>query len=220
MTSLVLSLHISAGFLALAMAGLALATPKGKLWHRRAGSLYVAAMFAVSLSTAWLVLVRPNPFLLAVGLFSFFLVFTGWRAARVRDGRPRWVDHLVGGLMAGAGLVMLMRAVIGFIHSGGSQPWILLVFGSVGLSLALSDWQDWHKGPIVGKPRIARHLVRMLAGTTATLTAALVVNATWLPELVTWLGPTALITPVIFWWSARVLSEQGTNKGQKAGQEG
>lgn len=216
MTSLVLTLHIAAGFLALAMAGLALATPKGKPWHRRAGSLYVGAMFAVSLSTVWLVLVRPNPFLFAVGVFSFFLVFTGWRAARVRDGRPRWVDHLVGGLMAGAGLVMLLRAVLGFIDSGGAQPWILLVFGSIGLSLALSDWRDWRKGPVVGKPRIARHLGRMLAGTIATLTAALVVNATWLPELVTWLGPTALITPVIFWWNARVVNGQITTQAQKA----
>ncbi|SDU03834.1 DUF2306 domain-containing protein [Halopseudomonas salegens] len=216
MTLLVLSLHITAGFVALAMAGLALASPKGKTWHRRSGSLYVAAMFTVSLSTLWLVVVRPNPFLLAVGVFSFFLVFTGWRAARIRDGRPRWIDHLVGSLMAGAGLTMLITAVVGFIHNGGAQPWILLVFGSIGLSLALSDWRDWRQGPIVGKQRIARHLGRMLAGTIATLTAALVVNATWLPDLVTWLAPTVLITPVIVWWNARVLNGGTEQQAKKA----
>lgn len=216
MTLLVLFFHIAAGFIALAMAGIALATRKGGVWHRRAGSLYVAAMFAVSLSTLWLVLVHPNNFLLAVGLFSFYLVFSGWRAARVRDGRPRWLDHVVGGLMAGAGVMMLARAIMGFMQDGGAQPWILAVFGSIGLSLALSDWRDWRRGPVTGKERIAKHLSRMLAGTIATVTAALVVNANFLPDLVTWLGPTALLTPVIFWWNARALNEQGTNKAQKS----
>lgn len=216
MTSLIMFLHIAAGFIALAMAGTALATRKGGAWHRRAGSAYVVAMFAVSLTTLWLVLVRPNNFLLAVGLFSFYLVFTGWRAARVRDGRPQWLDHFVGGLMAGTGVVMLVRAVMGFMQDGGAQPWILAVFGSIGLSMALSDWRDWRKGPITGKDRIVRHLSRMLACTIATLTAALVVNATYLPDLVTWLGPTALITPVIFWWNARVLNGQTSTERQKA----
>ena len=216
MTSLILLLHIAAGFIALSMSGVALATRKGGIWHRRAGSLYVAAMFAVSLSTLWLVLVHPNNFMLAVGLFSFYLVFSGWRAARVRDGRPRRLDHFVGGLMAAAGLMMLARAILGFMQEGGAQPWILVVFGSIGLYMVLSDWIDWRKGPITGKDRIARHLSRMLAGTVATLTAALVVNATYLPDLVIWLGPTALITPVIFWWNARVLSGQNSKNPQKA----
>ncbi len=212
MTLLVLSFHITAGFIALAMAGIALATRKGGVWHRRAGSVYVGAMFTVSLTTLWLVKVQPNPFLLAVGVFSFYLVFTGWRAARLSDGQPRFTDHLVGGVMAVAGLAMLVMAVFGFVQQGGTQPWILAIFGSIGLALALSDWRDWNLGPVTGRARIARHLGRMMAGTIATLTAALVVNATFLPELVTWLGPTALITPVIFWWNARILNGQAASK--------
>lgn len=206
MTLMILTMHIAAGLLALAMAGVAIATPKGKTWHRRSGSVYVGAMFVVSLSTLWLVAVRPNAFLLAVGIFSFFLVFTGWRAARVRSGRPQLPDHVVGALMAIAGLAMLFKAVHGFTTTGGSQPWVLAVFGSIGLSLVVMDWRDWRRGPVIGKERIAKHLSRLLAGTIATVTAALVVNATWLPDLVTWLGPTALLTPVIFWWNARVLN--------------
>jgi hypothetical protein len=84
------------------------------------------------------------------------------------------------------------------------KPVILLAFGSIGLTMALADWRDWARGPINGKVRIARHLGRMLGGTIATITAAGVVNLGFLPDLVVWLGPTALITPVIFWWTARV----------------
>lgn len=201
----VLYLHIMAGFTALCAAGAALGTAKGAAWHRRAGKTYVLAMLGVTLTTLALIVVRPNLFLLVIGLFSFYLVFTGWRAGVQRDGRPRWPDHLAGAAMALTGATMLALGAMQLFAAGGSQPVILLVFGSIGLTLALSDWRDWQRGPIIGKARIARHLTRMLAGSIATITAAVVVNLSVLPPLVVWLGPTVLITPLIVWWNARVL---------------
>jgi len=205
MIDLILSLHIAAGFTALGAAGVALGTAKGATWHRRAGRIYVLAMLAVTLTTFVLVAMRPNLFLFVIGAFSFYLVYTGWRAGAVRDGRPRPADHLAGGLMAVTGAAMLALGALGLAGDAGAQPVILLVFGSIGLTLALSDWRDWRTGPVTGSTRIARHLTRMLAGAVATLTAAMVVNMTFLPELVVWLGPTAAVTPLIFWWNARVL---------------
>lgn len=205
MTTAILILHILAGALALGMAGTAIGTTKGGIWHRRAGTSYVLSMLVVTLTTFALVVIRPNLFLLVIGIFSFYLVFTGWRAALLRDGCPRWPDHLGGLAMAVTGLLMMGLGLRGLVGAGGAQPVILLVFGSIGLTMALSDWRDWRAGPVTGKARIARHLTRMLAGTIATITAAVVVNFTFLPALVTWLGPTALITPLIFWWNARIM---------------
>ena len=68
--------------------------------------------------------------------------------------------------------------------TGGAKPVILLVFGSIGLTLALSDWRDWREGPIIGRARIARHPTRMLTGSIASITAAVVVNVPFLPPLV------------------------------------
>ncbi len=210
MIDAILTLHILAGFTALATAGLALGTTKGGLAHRRAGQGYVIAMLVVTLTTFPLVYVWPNLFLLVIAIFSFYLVLTGWRAGVLRDGRPRMGDHLAGGVMALTGVVMLGLGATG-LQGGGAQPITLMVFGAIGLTLALSDWRDWAKGPITGKPRIARHLTRMMAGSIATVTATLAVNVTFLPQLVIWLGPTALITPVIFWWNARILRPAQTN---------
>jgi len=211
MIDAILMLHIMAGFIALGTAGLALGTRKGGTWHRRAGQGYVMAMLIVTLTTFPLVAVRPNTFLLVIAIFSFYLVFTGWRAAVMRAGRPHLPDHLGGAAMALTGAAMLGLGVVG-LAEGGAQPVALLVFGTIGLTMALSDWRDWAQGPITGKPRIARHLTRMLAGTIATITATVAVNMatvavniTFLPQLLIWLGPTALITPLIFWWNARVL---------------
>lgn len=207
MLNAILFLHIMAGLLALGMAGTALATSKGSVWHRRAGRAYVLSMLVVTLSTLALVVIRPNLFLLVIGIFSFYLVFTGWRAAILRDGRPRWQDHGAGAVMAGTGLFMMAYGLAGLWGGGNAQPVILVVFGTIGVTMAVSDWAEWRSGPVIGKARIVRHLTRMLAGTIATITAAVVVNISFLPALVTWLGPTALITPLIFWWTARVRRE-------------
>ncbi len=204
MTQTILVLHILAGVAALAAAGIAVGSAKGGRTHRRSGNIYTLAMLVVGLSALVLAVVHPNPFLFAVGVFSLYLVFTGWRAAMVRDGRPRRLDHAGGAVMALAGIGMLGWGAQGLLAGDGAQPVILLAFGSIGLTLALSDWRDWARGPIRAKARIARHLSRMLGGTIATITAAGVVNLGFLPDLLVWLGPTALITPLIFWWSARV----------------
>lgn len=205
MTQMILFMHILAGVVALATAGVAVGSAKGGWLHRRAGNAYTVAMLAVGLSALMLAVVHPNPFLFAVGVFSLYLVFTGWRAAMLRDGRHRTLDHAGGAVMALAGLGMLGWGAQGVVAGSGAQPVILLAFGSIGLTMALVDWRDWARGPVTGKARIARHLGRMLGGTIATITAAGVVNLGFLPDLVVWLGPTALITPVIWWWTARVM---------------
>src|SRR6056297_3653805 len=187
MIQTILFLHILAGVAALAAAGIAVGSAKGGRLHRRSGNIYTLAMLFVVVSALVLAVVHPNPFLFAVGVFSLYLVFTGWRAVMVL-----------------AGIGMLGWGAQGVLTGSGAQPMILLAFGSIGLTMSLSDWRDWARGPITGKARIARHLSRMLGGTIATITAAGVVNLGFLPDLLLWLGPTALITPLIFWWSARV----------------
>lgn len=200
----ILFLHILAGVIALGAAGVAVGSAKGGRLHRGSGKIYTLAMLVTGLSALGLSVIHPNAFLFAVGIFSLYLVFTGWRAAILRDGRPRRLDHAGGAVMALAGVGMLGWGAQGLIAGNGAAPVILLVFGSIGLTMALADWRDWARGPITGKARIARHLGRMLGGTIATITAAGVVNLGFLPDVLVWLGPAALITPVIFWWSARV----------------
>lgn len=204
MTQTILFFHILAGIVALGAAGIAIGSAKGGRLHRRSGNAYTLAMLIVGTTALVLSVVHPDPFLFAVGVFSLYLVFTGWRAAMRRDGRPRHADHVGGAVMALAGLGMIGWGAQGVLSGSGAQPVILLAFGSIGLTMALADWRDWQRGPVTGKPRIARHLGRMLGGTIATITAAGVVNLGFLPDLVVWLGPTVLVAPLIVWWTVRV----------------
>lgn len=205
MGAALLFLHILAGTIALAAAGVAVGSAKGGTLHRRSGNIYTLAMLVTGASALVLAVINPSAFLFGVGVFSLYLVFTGWRAAMVRDGRAHAADQAGGAVMALAGVGMMAWGLNGILNSDEARPIVLLVFGVIGLILVLADWRNWARGPITGKARIARHLGRMLAGTIATITAAGVVNLRFLPDLVVWLGPTVLITPVIFWWSARVM---------------
>lgn len=209
MIELLLVPHILSGFLALGAAGTAVAATKGAPLHRRAGTIYVLAMLIVTLTALALVFVHPDTFLLGIGIFSFYFVFSGWRAAKLRDGKTGPIDVAATLLMALTAMVMTGWGFLEITESGqNDRAIVLLVFGVIGLSVAISDLWQWQKGPVTGKQRITHHLTRMLGGTIATITAAVVVNLTFLPDLVTWLGPTAAITPLIFWWNARILKSR------------
>ncbi|MFN4090393.1 MAG: hypothetical protein ACK4QW_15300, partial [Alphaproteobacteria bacterium] len=140
----------------------------------------------------------------------------GWQAARVRDGRPQALDRIAAAGMLVVGVGMLAggaAGAAGLTGGGGHEGPVLLVFGAIGTAMGFSDLRALGGAGWPGKARISRHLTRMLAGTIATVTAAAVVNLRFLPDLVVWLGPTVVMTPVIAWWNVRVLS--GTGRGAR-----
>ncbi|HEY3917170.1 MAG TPA: hypothetical protein VGL83_05230 [Stellaceae bacterium] len=57
-----------------------------------------------------------------------------------------------------------------------------------------------------GPERLSRHLGRMVGAMIAATTAFAVVNLTQLPQLVPWLGPTAIGVVLIVYWNIRVHS--------------
>ena len=202
---ILLALHIAAGSIALLTAVGAVVTAKGGPNHLRAGRLYALAMTGVFLTALPLAALGADLFLLFIAIFSFYMVFAGWRFARNRRGQPQPVDWLAVALMSLTGLGMAAYAVL--LASAGDSQWITMtLFGFIALGLAVADGVFYRRAPTPGPRRIARHLTNMLAGAIATITAVLVVNveltaAPWLP----WILPTILITPLIVWWNRRVL---------------
>ncbi len=201
--SVLLVIHIAAGSVALAAAAMALLAAKGEAHHIRAGRVYAASMAVVCMSALPLAVIGSDVVLLLVAVFSFYLVFAGWRFARNASGRPRAVDWaavavmgLTGLGMCGYGATLLMR---------GSSQWITMaLFGFIALALSAVDLRH-HRAPLrSGRQRIARHLTNMLAGTIATVTAVVVVNVETTPAWLAWVFPTILVTPLIVWWNRRI----------------
>lgn len=198
-----LVVHIVAGGLALLAASMAFivkAVDAAHRWHVRTGRTFVAAMAMVVLSAIPLAIAARNRFLLLIGVFSGYLVLSGWRHARDRGpGRDPLIRYAAA-LMFGTGLTMIGLGV-GMTLSANFLGLALIAFGAIGTTYAAQDWRGFAPD---ARTRIARHLSRMLAATIATLTAFLVTNIDTEPAILFWLLPTAIISPVIAYWSRRI----------------
>lgn len=202
-----LVIHIAAGSVALLTALVALVTAKGGRVHVLAGRVYAIGMTLIFLTAIPLAIFGASVFLLLIAIFSFYLVFAGWRFARNRSRRPQPVDWLAAGVMGLTGLGMWVYA--GVLAATGGGNWVtMLAFGFIAVALSVADGLFFNQGRGTRRRpapylRIQRHLTNMMAGTIATVTAVMVVNVSMNPVWLPWLLPTIVITPLIVWWNVR-----------------
>ncbi|MDZ7688176.1 MAG: hypothetical protein U5J64_05530 [Halobacteriales archaeon] len=197
-----LTAHVAAGVVAL-LAGLAaMVTRKGGARHNKAGKIYVFSMVFVVTSAVPLSVWIENWFLLAVAVFSGYLVVAGYRViVRRRAGltEPSNADYAVHGTMLTTGGVMVVVGGWGTVSGTLGLAPVLAVFGFIGASLAVRELRQLRTSLSDRTPWFERHIAFMGGGYIATVTAAVTVNLTMIPPLARWLGPTAVGVPLIFY---------------------
>lgn len=202
---ILLAAHIASGFAALASALVAASVKALRLphrWHVLAGRVFVAGMAGIFLTAVPLALMGGVLFLLLVAVLSLYLALAGWREAVRARGRSAWIDRTAPIAMILAGAAMAGWGTLGLV-AGNFGGIVLLVFGAIGLLVAIEDLRRIGRSA-AGPARIAHHMSRMMGATIAVVTAFLVVNVRFEPGWIVWLGPTALLTPVIFVWARRI----------------
>jgi hypothetical protein len=143
----------------------------------------VTAITAVSLS-----IIRPNPFMLGIGIFTGYLVSSGWIwAMRIKVSLRRSYARVIAFPGIAAALFMLWQS-----WSGDKVNVVLVVFGLILIVMAIPD-AIRRKNP---ESPIRLHAGRIGGAYIAAFTAFLVVNIEW--GLIVWLGPTVVGTPLIF----------------------
>lgn len=198
---IVLILHVISGFTALFGGLVPMLAKKGSKLHVRGGWVYFYAMTGVLISTIALFLMKPNEllFLLLVGIFSFYIAFSGVRAVRFK--RPKnlatALDWGVAGLVAICGLIMMGLSLVNFFTPAGSFDLgvLFLVFGGICTIQAFSDlfkFRKLAKGLPLKEPWLVAHIIKMGGAYIATCTAFFVVNIHFLPGLLVWLTPTVI----------------------------
>ena len=193
-----LSLHIAAGTTALLAGLVPMLSRKGGSWHVRAGRLYVYCMIAVALTAVGLCLLQPltlgRLFLTGIAVLSFYLSFSGWRAARRRSATLARPDQLlavvallVGVLMVGTGL--RLHAVL-FAFFGG----LICLFAGLDTRQSLRPRTTGQ-----AEPWVFRHFTRLGGSYISAFTAFIVVNAgRVLPtDAPVWMGTATWIAPTI-----------------------
>jgi hypothetical protein len=192
-----LAIHILSGFTALLTGFIAIVSQKGKKLHKVTGLTFFIGMIMVCVSAILISLMKENRFLLHIGIFSFYLVYSGYRSVKNKSLNPSVIDF-----------VLLLTAFLNCLAMVLSGQLVLIVFGVLGASLVAQDAKLFYdiikQKEILKNKWLLRHIGMMLGGYIATFTAFLVVNVSleslpWLP----WLLPTIIGTPLIAYWTRK-----------------
>ena len=200
-------MHIFAGFSALVSGGISFTAPKGRKLHTGTGNIYTLAMLVVAGTAFVMCLLKYNPFLFTVGIFSLYLTLTGYRSLQhyKSKGKERtYLDWLILSftfLLAG-GFTLQMLIVNGLTASD-LQP-VLFVFMGILAILLMADVRLLTSSKLVDKGKmLRRHIGRMGGAYISTFTAFLVTNVDTNPAYISWLLPTAIGFPFIAYFIRR-----------------
>lgn len=212
MLTLILTLHIAAGSVALAAMLVPLTVRKGGTLHRRAGWVFVAGMTIVSASAFVLSAARiltsttadghaAGLFLFQVALLTAAGVSAGVRVLRFKKRsaphRHPWDLGLSGALV----LASLGMAAFG-LSTGRSLP---TAFSAIGLFTGVGQLSYWLRTPTHPMHWWFEHLGTMVGSCIAATTAFLVVNASRMGletfGLLVWLAPTIVGVPLVTAWN-------------------
>jgi Predicted membrane protein (DUF2306) len=162
--------HIAAGCLGILAGYTAVLAAKGGTLHRRAGTIFVAAML-VGMSVAVYLAVSllgqlpgqiPN---VAAGTLGFYLVLSGYITVKRKEGTIglfEKVSFLIPLALAALFLFWGFKAQSGPNRTfDGYHPTMFFVFAAISTLLVALDLRVLLKGGLTGVARIARHLWRM-----------------------------------------------------------
>lgn len=208
--------HVLAGCIALITGLVSILLRNNVKRHKKAGIIYFYAMTVVFVTAAYVSVYKQNIFLLCVAFFTYYACLTAYRALKLKrlhlDQKPGIIDWSIE-VFFGLMHVSFLAFALLLLKKGHTEVGIVsLVFGVFGLR---GNYITIHR--LCGKSKhknywLLAHIGGMLGSYIGAITAFFVNNnARWihLPEIVAWLGPTALITPLII-FELRKYKSKGT----------
>ena len=166
--AVVLILHISAGSVGLLSGAAALLFRKGSRWHRTAGNVFFVSMLTMSAIAACVAPFLPRWDNAVMGVFTFYLVATGWVTVRHKENSVGLFEIGAFLVASGAAAASLMFG----LEAAKSQTGIIeglsyrsaYGFATLWALAAVLDLSVILRGGVSGAQRIARHLWRMCVG--------------------------------------------------------
>jgi len=206
----VLIIHILFGSVALFVAPAAMVTRKGGRWHRRWGKIFFWTITGVAITAVVMSLIRSGLFFLLIALFSFYLALTGYRVLfrKTRQQGPGKADWTAASTMLLGSLVLVAYGF--YLMLSSSFGIVAIVFGVIGLLLAMLDMRNFLHHPADKMAWWYSHMTRMLAAYIATVTAFSVVNFKFLSPVPRWLWATVAGTLGIVIWTRYYRRKFGT----------
>ena len=197
----IILIHVLAGSKALISGLFAMFTKKGRGNHNKAGLIYKYAMYVTCLFAVSATLIKFQSFFLAIGLFSFYLVFSGDRAIKLWQLKSTYqvkkVDHLiniffllVSVYIVGWPLVKMIMVIKFFVS-------VLMIFGLIMFFNVLKDFKNYRNSDLFEPKQkywLLRHIGMMGGSYISAFTAFAVNNIAIEANYLIWLAPTLIGT--------------------------
>jgi hypothetical protein len=216
-------LHICGAIVGLLSGFMAMALRKGSGLHGAAGTVFFVSMLIMSSAGAYMAaFIKPNNGNVMGGILTFYLVGTGWMAARRRDrkvGVFDWSALAVALGIGAAGMTWGFQAASSPTGlKDGYPPFMYFVFASIALLFVASDIRMIARGGVFGAKRIARHLWRMSLALLFAMISFYPARAHLFPR---WLNqtnllyvPHVLLIGAMFFWLYRVSVRKRVPRGE------
>lgn len=205
--------HATLGGISLLGGTLAMVFKKGGKRHKQSGRIFFFSLCGSSL-LAIIISLLPghySPFLLAIGIFTLYLLLSGYRALQFKSKMSSYMpDRWIAIIMLITALAMIIVPVV----VKGKINLVLSVFGGIGLISAIRDLVQLRKPELMKKRWMRQHLGNMSGAYIAAFTAFLVVND-FLPDLIAWLGPTVIGSIFIVFWNLKLRKQEKRSRIRK-----
>lgn len=196
-------IHGVSGMIALVAGTVSVIAKKGSVIHKKSGMIFFYGMMLAG-SSGIMASVLPghyNPFLFVVGLFSVYLVLTGYRALKFTKVKTRsqlGPDIILAwGMMCVAVLMVLFGSYV--ILKIDTIGVVLIIFGVIAFLNGYNDLKAFKNIKTLRSKAIRLHIAKISGGYIAAFTAFLVTNQI-LPAMLSWLLPTVFGIVFIGYW--------------------
>lgn len=201
-----LILHIAGGIIGLLTGLINVIRKKGDKNHKILGKLFYYSMLTAGFSSLALSSLRPNYFLFMVGVFTLYMVSVGQRYLKHKQDDKkiiRYLDWIISTVMLISGLLFFVLGLLSLLKSNAFGL-VFITFGCLGLVFVRQDFKNFTNKSRIKNYWLIGHLQRMTGGFISSLTAFLVVNIKYFPNIIPgiiyWLLPTVVFTPLIIKW--------------------
>jgi uncharacterized membrane protein len=197
---ILLIIHIIGGFTSLVLGSIILFLKKGTKTHKKLGLIYFYSMVSSALIAMPMCYLHPNFFLFIISVFTLYMLISGKRylyKKRISDVNN--LDWIIGLIMLLFGVAFLVYGAYILLHQQ-SFGIVLVVFGLLSILFVYQDFINFKGKSKIKNFWLTTHISRMMGSYIASVTAFIVVNNTVVPDVVAWLLPGAILTPLIVKW--------------------
>ena len=212
--------HITGGSIGLLAGTINIIRYKGDRIHRLSGMFFFYGMITAGIFALALSIFKTNYFLFIVGVFTLYMVSTGYRYLKLKrldyqTQKPKAIDWILTITMGIFGIAFIVMGIMNLTDHNNFGI-VFLVFGLIGLRMVMQDVTNYQgKSKYMNTWKVT-HIIRMIGAYIASVTAFLVVNVP--PTMfsktfsfVPWLLPTVIFTPLIFKWTREFAKRKKEN---------